>query len=220
MRRNLALLLPALALAACDGESPSASNLTVQGLQGPAEISVLTADTGAGAPAAPGASLAPGAGVSGFPSSAAYFTDEQHSYVYDSSMEAMGTINEILGMTRQTAYAEMVNQGPYLAQIDTSLLETGAPDEGGDAPELQLWTVRSTRANNFVDQQVHFWVPGGPGDPITIFADMTLNEGASLDDPFGRFEMNFPRRFTAWMRVLRWMPDPWYFAAVRRATGA
>lgn len=36
----------------------------------------------------------------------------------------------------------------------------------------------------------------------------------------GRFEMNFPRRFTAWMRLLRWLPDPWYFAAVRRATGA
>lgn len=35
----------------------------------------------------------------------------------------------------------------------------------------------------------------------------------------GRFEMNFPRRFTFWMRLLRWLPDPWYFAAVRRATG-
>lgn len=36
----------------------------------------------------------------------------------------------------------------------------------------------------------------------------------------GRFEMNFPRRFTAWMRLLRCLPDAWYFAAVRRATGA
>jgi NAD(P)-dependent dehydrogenase (short-subunit alcohol dehydrogenase family) len=36
----------------------------------------------------------------------------------------------------------------------------------------------------------------------------------------GHFEMNFPRRFTAWIRLLRWLPDPWYFAAVRRATGA
>jgi len=35
----------------------------------------------------------------------------------------------------------------------------------------------------------------------------------------GRFEMNFPRRFTAWMRLLRCLPDAWYFAAVRRATG-
>jgi len=36
----------------------------------------------------------------------------------------------------------------------------------------------------------------------------------------GRFEMNFPRRFTAWMRLLRCLPDAWYFAAVRRATRA
>jgi NAD(P)-dependent dehydrogenase (short-subunit alcohol dehydrogenase family) len=36
----------------------------------------------------------------------------------------------------------------------------------------------------------------------------------------GRFEMNFPRRFTAWMRLLRCLPDAWYFAAVRCATGA
>lgn len=35
----------------------------------------------------------------------------------------------------------------------------------------------------------------------------------------GRFEMNFPRRFTAWMRLLRCLPDAWYFATVRRATG-
>lgn len=35
----------------------------------------------------------------------------------------------------------------------------------------------------------------------------------------GRFEMNFPRRFTAWLRLLRCLPDAWYFAAVRRTTG-
>ncbi|MDR0225491.1 MAG: SDR family NAD(P)-dependent oxidoreductase [Burkholderiaceae bacterium] len=36
----------------------------------------------------------------------------------------------------------------------------------------------------------------------------------------GRFEMHFPRRFTAWMRLLRCLPHAWYFAAVRRVTGA
>ena len=36
----------------------------------------------------------------------------------------------------------------------------------------------------------------------------------------GRFEMNFPRRFTFWMRLLRHLPDAWFFSAVRRATGA
>lgn len=34
----------------------------------------------------------------------------------------------------------------------------------------------------------------------------------------GRFEMNFPRRFTRWMRLLRLLPDRAYFAAVRRFT--
>ena len=36
----------------------------------------------------------------------------------------------------------------------------------------------------------------------------------------GRFEMNFPRRFTRWMRLLRCLPDAWYFSAVRRFTRA
>ncbi|WP_028603459.1 SDR family NAD(P)-dependent oxidoreductase [Ottowia thiooxydans] len=36
----------------------------------------------------------------------------------------------------------------------------------------------------------------------------------------GRFEMNFPRRFTRWVRLMRCMPDAWYFSAVRRITGA
>jgi NAD(P)-dependent dehydrogenase (short-subunit alcohol dehydrogenase family) len=36
----------------------------------------------------------------------------------------------------------------------------------------------------------------------------------------GRFEMNFPWRFTVWMRLLRHLPDAWFFSAVRRATGA
>lgn len=36
----------------------------------------------------------------------------------------------------------------------------------------------------------------------------------------GRFEMNFPWRFTLWMRLLRHLPDAWFFSAVRRVTGS
>lgn len=35
----------------------------------------------------------------------------------------------------------------------------------------------------------------------------------------GNFEIHFPKRFTLWLRMLRCMPDAWYFAAVRRTTG-
>lgn len=37
---------------------------------------------------------------------------------------------------------------------------------------------------------------------------------------WGHFEMNFPRRFTRWMRPLRCCSDRWYFASVRRITKA
>ena len=35
----------------------------------------------------------------------------------------------------------------------------------------------------------------------------------------GSFEIHFPRRFTAWMKALRWLPHRLYFAVVRRFTG-
>lgn len=35
----------------------------------------------------------------------------------------------------------------------------------------------------------------------------------------GEFEVHYPKRFTRWLRVLRLLPYPAYFAAVRRFTG-
>jgi len=35
----------------------------------------------------------------------------------------------------------------------------------------------------------------------------------------GEFEIHFPKRFTRWLRALRWLPDRWYFALIHRATG-
>jgi NAD(P)-dependent dehydrogenase (short-subunit alcohol dehydrogenase family) len=35
----------------------------------------------------------------------------------------------------------------------------------------------------------------------------------------GRFEIHFPRRFTLWLKALRYLRDSLYFSAVRRATG-
>lgn len=35
----------------------------------------------------------------------------------------------------------------------------------------------------------------------------------------GRFEIHFPRRFTAWFKLLRVLPYRWYFPLVRRMTG-
>ena len=34
----------------------------------------------------------------------------------------------------------------------------------------------------------------------------------------GAFEIHFPKRFTWMMKLLRLLPNPWYFAAIRRLT--
>lgn len=201
MRRIAASSLPVVAtLAACGGGSSGGGTLTVSGLQGPDEISVITADTGGSSSTATsagsGGSVAPGAGVADFPAGAAYFSAEQNEYVYDPSMDALRIINEILGMARQTAYAEMVNEGPYLAQIDESLLDTGGGDsgQGGELPEFQLWTARSNRVDNNSVQNVHFWVPDEDASSgETIFAHMAITQGASDANPFGSFGVNFAK---------------------------
>lgn len=35
----------------------------------------------------------------------------------------------------------------------------------------------------------------------------------------GQFEIDFPKRFTTWLKLMRLMPHAWYFALVRRFTG-
>jgi len=35
----------------------------------------------------------------------------------------------------------------------------------------------------------------------------------------GAFQIHFPRRFTAWLQLLRVLPYRWYFALVHRMTG-
>ncbi len=75
---------------------------------------------------------------------------------------------------------------------------------------------------------VHLVNPGFVRTPLTDRNDFTM---PALIEPAeaatailaglarGRFEIAFPRRFTAWMRLLRHLPDRLYFSLVHRATG-
>jgi len=70
--------------------------------------------------------------------------------------------------------------------------------------------------------------PGFVETPLTAqndFAMPALVSPAQAADAMlagwarGAFEIDFPRRFTAWMKLLRVLPYRWYFAAVHRFTG-
>jgi hypothetical protein len=139
-----------------------------------------------------------------FPADADYNTDVSSSHVYDSSMETLSTVNEILCMLTQTAYDDMVNMDPYNAQIDeascakgsqsgSSTSETGQ-SSGAQAAAPSIWIVDSSRATRDSDQIVDFWIPQAEDDSKPagkIWGHMVISEGASAENPFGVFELNF-----------------------------
>lgn len=69
--------------------------------------------------------------------------------------------------------------------------------------------------------------PGFVDTPLTVQNSFSMPALIDADEAArhmlqgwaqGRFEMNFPRRFTRWVRLLRCLPDAWYFSIVRRIT--
>jgi short-subunit dehydrogenase len=71
--------------------------------------------------------------------------------------------------------------------------------------------------------------PGFVDTPLTRRNDFTMPALIPADEAArqtlagiaaGRFEIHYPKRFTRWLRLLRTLPYPAYFAAVRRFTGA
>lgn len=129
-----------------------------------------------------------------------YYTDPLEVHVYDPSMEPLRIVNEILCMIGQTHYAEMVNQGPYIALVNNSLCsndrssETGNPSSGANAEDLETWIVDSTRASADAEQIVSFWIDEEEGefdDPMTIEARLTITEAKSDQHPFGIFHIDF-----------------------------
>ncbi len=207
MHRNhskyLAAPLAALALAACssDGDGGSTES-AVLGLSLPGQITVVTVNEGA-TPGAHTGALTPAAtaDTSGFPATAAYNTDASRAHVYDPSMEALGTVNMILCVLKQTAYSGLVNEGLYKAQVDMESCEEGGDTSGGETgqssgaqKQFTMWVVESSRETNSSDQVITFWIPqnhGGSEGPTEIRARMTIAEGVSDENPFGVFDLNW-----------------------------
>ena len=199
-------------------------DIGVEGLAGlrlPERVEIVTADdeTGEGGGSA-FLGLGGGDPTANFDPGADYFTDAQHAYIHDRSMESLETVNSILCQLRQTAYDELVNIGPYNAQIDRALCDEGVQDDGGNGGQsgdesetVEMWVVDSRRTTEADDHYVGLWVPeddkggggggdggggkgGGPGgesfpDGTTIRVLTHIEEGESDLHPFGVFDLDF-----------------------------
>ncbi|MSR45750.1 MAG: hypothetical protein EXS13_01565 [Planctomycetes bacterium] len=108
---------------------------------------------------------------------------------------------------KQARYDALLNQEPYIAQVDEAACGMDGGDAGsqagGDVESLSSWVVESRRRDSQSPQTVRFWVPqGDDGDgDSTIWAKLRIHRGVDLESPFGRFDLNF-------VSLLDAAPDP------------
>jgi hypothetical protein len=187
------LVIATLSLAGCGGGGSSGGGGSdVTGLEIAEQMSLVTASESGSALLKLMKFAVPTAGD--------FITDTPEIYVFDESMEVLDLINEILCSIDQTRYAEMVNQGNYLALIDTALCgrrEDHASEESdrssAENQDFEEWIVNSSREDNDSPQIVRFWVPGDGMEEgfDEIRCQITITEGKSAENPFGIFSADF-----------------------------
>jgi hypothetical protein len=177
--------LASLALTACGGGNSSSGS--VSSLQGPQQVTLIQSNSGGTG------SLRLPAGTAGLAGSD-YETATTNLWVRDDSMEALDTVNMILGSLRQTRYWEQTNQGAYRALIESD--DRGESDRSAGAPAYEEWTIESTRASNSAPQIVKFWLPmedSPTGTPIEslIYGRLVVTESPTDSQPLGQFTLYF-----------------------------
>lgn len=197
----LALFLGALPLTAiaCGGSGNDVVAGSIEGLTLPDTMGLVDLNEGT-----INGNVTAGAGVSGavFAADSDFTTDEVHANMWDEATESLDIINDILTAVSQTRANVFVNTGPYVALVEVigddgdKSANTGQ-STGGNATELEPWTLNSTRASSTAAQIVRFWITEeddfGGGTPMinTIYGKATVTEEASPTQPYGDFSMDF-----------------------------
>lgn len=183
-RHASTLLVSLLVLGACGGGGGGSSE--VSGLTTPDQISVVTPREGEALPVEPD-----------FAPEADYHQDPVRKHVYDPAIEPLDVVNMILCLVEQTAVDQLVNEGPYLAQVNATKCEKGGAADSSDqssgaVDEFELWTVESSRASESAPQEVAYWVPQvDDGQESTLFVEAEITEGVDAEFPFGEFTLCF-----------------------------
>ena len=170
-----------VALAACNGDGGSDGG-SVQGLQGPEQVTIIDANSAASAILLP-------RGVSALAGSD-YETDATRFWVRDDSMEVLDTVNMILSSLEQTRYWERTNLGSYRALVENQ--DRGGGERGNQGPSYEEWTLESTRESNNSPQVVKFWVDSEDnGTENIIYGRLIVSAEPSDSQPLGSFTLYF-----------------------------
>jgi hypothetical protein len=206
----------AVLLASCSGTGDSGNNTSdprigLSPLVLPEQVSVVDPQNPGGTGGKPSVAgkivpLLLEAVLGDLPPASDYRRDKVSVYVNERSLDSFRSVNEILCMLRQSRYDEMLNKGPYRAQVDKNLCSTNRSDassagqastdqsSGSTMPRYESWTVDSYRTNAQSPHIVHAWVHSedeGSGSPQFIYAKVVITEGADTAPPYGIFTANF-----------------------------
>lgn len=112
--------------------------------------------------------------------------------------DALDMINTVLGVCKETSYADFVNKGPYKALVrsvdDSKQAGSGSNTTSNTTEQLMEIYVDVTRASNSAPMIVKIWleVPSGPDDmPMLVRGYFTVSQGVSDTYPYGVMSAHF-----------------------------
>ncbi|MDB6060537.1 MAG: hypothetical protein JWM78_640 [Verrucomicrobiaceae bacterium] len=134
------------------------------------------------------------------PSTSAYGTDAQHSYVEDATSKGIGQVNMITCIVGALAPDKLVNQGAYLALVDESKCDpnsrssssnSGSTDAAQTASFMTA-TVNSTRASNTTPMMTKAWLDESDEDKqTTIFVHIAASQAPTTGNQYGIFRLDY-----------------------------
>lgn len=191
----LVLILATCMMAACRGGGSSgiSRTTTVRALSLPDRIELTTAE---GQRTAGQSALAAGLFRTAYDDAGSdYSVATNHTWVNDT--DALDMINDILGVAKDTGYADFVNQGPYMALL-RQVGESQQRPSGGSATsttgeQLMEIYLEVIRASNSSPMIVKVWIEEeGPGQSLMLIRGyFSVTIGVSGTYPYGVMYAHF-----------------------------
>jgi hypothetical protein len=208
LRIGILLGLAAVLVTSCSGSGnstgKSASDIRLSALVLPERVSVV--DPNASSSAKPrllktgsAPAIMSGIALTAVPTTSDYVKDKTTVYVNERSLDAFDTVNSILCTIRQSRYDEMINKGPYKAQIDVTLCNSSRSNAstGGESsaeaamPVYETDTFNSYRTSESAPHVVDVWAHPHDNPDQIIYGKVVITQDAETAPPYGLFMINF-----------------------------
>lgn len=135
-----------------------------------------------------------GAAFADPPSTSAYATDRQESYVEDATSRGIGQVNMITCIMSAMRPDALVNEGAYNALIDMQKCDPnarGSSDNATGASAYATSTVNSTRTSNTEPMRARIWIDDPETPDAVINVNVSATAAPTATNPYGQFRLDY-----------------------------